>query len=59
MGFVDSIQKLTESFLGFKQKRSTILQQRNSLLKLLFIINVPNLILLFLVNKIVNEVYMD
>jgi hypothetical protein len=54
MGFVDSIQKLTESFLGFKEKRSAILQQRNSLLKLLFVINIPNLIVLFLVNRIVN-----
>jgi hypothetical protein len=34
MGFVDSIQKLTESFLGFKEKRSAILQQRNSSAKI-------------------------
>ena len=51
--------KLVESFLGFKAKKSPILEQRNSLLKLLFILNVPFIIVLFLVNREVPEPYMD
>lgn len=51
--------KLVESFLGFKSKKSIILQQRNSILKLLLIINIPSIIILLLVNKYVPEVYMD
>lgn len=45
--------------LGFKEKKSAILEQRNSILKLLLIINIPNLLLLFLFNNIVPEPYMD
>lgn len=51
--------KVVESLLGFKDKKTPILQQRNSIFKLLLIINIPNLILLFLVNKIVPQIYMD
>lgn len=45
--------KVFESLLGFKEKKTPILQQRNSILKLLLIINIPNLILLYLFNTIV------
>ena len=51
--------KLIESVLGFKEKRTSILQQRNSILKLLLIINLPNLILLYLFNLNVPQTYMD
>lgn len=51
--------KVVESLLGFKEKKTPILQQRNSILKLLLIINIPNIILLFLVNKIIPDIYMD
>lgn len=51
--------KVVESLLGFKDKKTPILQQRNSILKLLFIINVPNIILLFIINKIIPDIYMD
>lgn len=51
--------KVIESLLGFKDKKTSILQQRNSILKLLFIINIPNIILLFVINKIVPDIYMD
>lgn len=51
--------KLVESFLGFKQKKSVILQQRNSILKLLLIINIPNIIILYLFSCIVENPYMD
>jgi hypothetical protein len=51
--------KLVESFLGFKNKRTAILEQRNSLVKLLIIINIPNLLLLYLFNTRVSEPYMD
>jgi hypothetical protein len=47
------IMKVFESLLGFKEKKTPILQQRNSILKLLLIINFPNLILLYLFNTIV------
>jgi alpha-1,2-glucosyltransferase len=51
--------RVVESLLGFKDKKTPILQQRNSILKLLFIINIPNLILLFVVNKVIPDIYMD
>lgn len=51
--------KVFESLLGFKEKKTPILQQRNSILKLLLIINIPNLILLYLFNSILPEPYMD
>lgn len=51
--------KLVESFLGFKQKKTIILSQRNSILKLLVVLNVPALIILFLVNRNIPEPYMD
>lgn len=51
--------KLVESFLGFKEKKSIILEQRNSILKLLLFINIPSIILIVLFNKYVPDVYMD
>lgn len=51
--------KLIESFLGFKTKKSLILEQRNSILKLLLILNIPSLLLLLLLNKRVPSPYMD
>jgi alpha-1,2-glucosyltransferase len=45
--------------LGFKEKKTAILEQRNSILKLLLFINLPNLIFLYLFNVIVSEPYMD
>ena len=51
--------KLVESFLGFKVKKSVILEQRNSILKLLIILNIPSLIILYLVNSRVPLPYMD
>ena len=51
--------KFIESVFGFKEKKSAILQQRNSILKLMLIINIPNIIILFLINRTVPDVYMD
>ena len=51
--------KVVESFLGFKDKKSLILEQRNSILKLMVILNIPSIIILLLVNWKVTEPYMD
>lgn len=51
--------KIVESLLGFKDKKTPVLQQRNSILKLLIIINIPNLIILYLFNSQIPETYMD
>lgn len=51
--------KIVESLLGFKEKKTPVLQQRNSILKLLIIINIPNLIILYLFNTQIPEPYMD
>lgn len=51
--------KVIESLLGFKEKKTPILQQRNSIFKLLLIINLPNLIILYLFNRILPQIYMD
>lgn len=48
---INTLTTLAESFLGFKQKKSVILEQRNSILKLLIILNIPNLIIIYLINK--------
>jgi hypothetical protein len=45
--------------LGFKEKKTAILEQRNSTLKLLLYINLPNLLFLYLFNSIVPSPYMD
>lgn len=51
--------KFIESVFGFKERRTSILRQRNSILKLLLIINIPNLILIYLFNHFVPNTYMD
>jgi len=51
--------KIVESLLGFKEKKTPVLKQRNSILKMLIIINLPNLIILYLFNIQVPEPYMD
>ena len=56
---MSAIVKLAESFLGFKVKKSPILEQRNSILKLLILINTPNLLILWLLNTHVPQPYMD
>lgn len=48
---MSAIVKLAESFLGFKVKKSPILEQRNSILKLLILINIPNIVILCLLNS--------
>lgn len=45
--------------MGFKEKKTAILEQRNSTLKLLLYINLPNLLFLYLFNSIVPSPYMD
>lgn len=56
---MSAILRLCESFLGFKNKKSPILEQRNSILKLMIILNIPNLIILFLINTHILSPYMD
>ena len=51
--------KFISSVFGFKQKKTPILTQRNSILKLLLIINIPSLIILYFVNTTVPDPYMD
>lgn len=51
--------KVVESLLGFKEKKTPVLQQRNSILKLLLIINIPSIILLYIFNIVVPNMYMD
>ena len=57
--YISSMIKVVESFLGFKDKKSLILEQRNSILKLMVILNIPSIIILLLVNWKVTEPYMD
>lgn len=45
--------------MGFKEKKTAILEQRNSILKLLLFVNLPNIFFLYLFNTIVPEPYMD
>ena len=51
--------KFIESVFGFKEKKTPILQQRNSIFKLLLIINIPSIILLYFVNVTIPDEYMD
>ncbi len=51
--------KVAESLLGFKDKKSPILEHRNSILRILILLNVPNILILVLWNQTVTEPYMD
>jgi hypothetical protein len=52
------MNKVLESLLGFKTRRSPILEARNSLLKLLFVALPINILLFVLVNIKVPIAYM-
>ena len=59
-GFIIShSMKIIDSVLGFKDKKTPVLQQRNSIFKLLLIVNLPSLLILYLVNTHIPEPYMD